>query len=219
MILARSELTSRYQIIERKDYFLVFNTKYESMHALGPWIALPLDKLPKEVIEKLIKRLPELPLLTSENLGKRIGNINEDYPVEISIPVLFACQIGGLILLVLGGLGMSWKIYKTRRELQGSLAMFVKGDNKGKDFQKLISTLMNVYTGITPKTAPTTSTSAVTPGTPSSQKAAGLHTTPIKKIKKDHQEKQIEKAIMSVLKKGSEVKKLGKFYKKQQTKL
>ena len=59
MIPARSELTSRYQIIERKDYFLIFNTKYESMHALGPWVALPLDKLPEEVIEKLIKRLPE----------------------------------------------------------------------------------------------------------------------------------------------------------------
>ena len=78
MIPARSELTSRYQIIERKDYFLIFNTKYESMHALGPWVALPLDKLPEEVIEKLIKRLPELPPLTSENLGKRIGNIDED---------------------------------------------------------------------------------------------------------------------------------------------
>ena len=117
---------------------------------------------------------------------------------------------------------MGWKIYKTRRELQGSLAMFVKGDNKGKDFQKLISTLMNVYTGITPKTAPTPSTSAVTPGTPSSQKAeeaAGLHTSPVKKIQKDDQDKQIEEAIMSVLKKGSEVKKLGKFYKKQQTKM
>ena len=222
MIPARSELTSRYQIIERKDYFLVFNTKYESMHALGPWIALSLHKLPEEVIEKLIKRLPELPPLTSENLGKRIGNIDEDYPVEIPIPVLFACQIGGLILLVLGGLGMGWKIYKTRKELQGSLAMFVKGDNKGKDFQKLISTLMNVYTGITPKAAPTPSTSAVTSGTPSSQKAeeaAGLHTTPAKKPRKDDQEKQIEEAIMSVLKKGSEVKKLGKFYEKQQTKL
>ena len=73
------------------------------MHALGPWIALSLDKLPKEVIEKLIKRLPELPPFTLENLGKRIGDIDEDYPVEIPIPVLFACQIGGLILLVCGG--------------------------------------------------------------------------------------------------------------------
>ena len=148
--------------------------------------------------------------------------MDEDYPVEIPIPVLFACQIGGLILLVLGGLGMGWKIHKTRRELQGSLAMFVKGDNKGKDFQKLISTLMNVYTGITPKTAPTPSTSAVAPGTPSSQnaeEAAGLHTILVKKTKKDDQDKQIEEAIMSVLKKGSEVKKLGKFYEKQQTKL
>ena len=82
---------------------------------------------------------------------------------------------------------------------------------------------MNVYTGITPKAAPTPSTSAVTSGTPSSQKAeeaAGLHTTPAKKPRKDNQkEKQIEEAIMSVLKKGSEVKKLGKFYEKQQTKL
>ena len=192
------------------------------MHALGPWITLPLDKLPKEAIEKLIKRLSELPPLTSENLEKRISNIDEDCPVEIPIPVLFACQIGGLILLVLGGLEMGWKIYKTRRELQGSLVMFVKGDNKGKDFQKLVSTLMNVYTGITPKTAPTPSTSTVTPGTPSAQKAeeaAGLHTTPVKKTKIDNQEKQIEEAIMSVLRKGSEVKKLGKFYEKQQTKL
>ena len=117
---------------------------------------------------------------------------------------------------------MGWKIYKTRRELQGSLAMFVRGDNKGKDFQKLISTLMNVYTGMTSKTAPTSSTSAVTPGTPSSKKAeqaAEFHTSPAKRIKKDDQEKQIEEAIMSVLKKGSEVKKLGKFYEKQQTKM
>ena len=30
------------------------------MHQLGPWIALPLDELPKEVVEKLIKKLPEL---------------------------------------------------------------------------------------------------------------------------------------------------------------
>ena len=43
--------------------------------------------------------------------------------------------------------------------------------------------------------------------------------TPAKKPRKDYQEKQIEEAIMSVLKKESEVKKLGKFYEKQQTKL
>ena len=83
------------------------------------------------------------------------------------------CQIGGLILLLLGGLGMGWKIYKTRRELQGSLAMFVKGDNKGKDFQKLMSTLMNVYTGLpqqpststTPTKTATTTKSGTTPST------------------------------------------------------
>ena len=111
MIPARSELTSRYQIMERKTYFLEFNTKYESMHQLGPWIALPLDKLPKEVVEKLIKKLPELPPMSFEK-DKRIGDIDKDYPIEIPIPVLFACQIGGLILLLLGGMGMGWKIYK-----------------------------------------------------------------------------------------------------------
>ena len=50
--------------------------------------------------------------MSFENLDKRIGDIDEDYPIEIPIPVLFACQIGGLILLLLGGLGMGWKIYK-----------------------------------------------------------------------------------------------------------
>ena len=217
MIPARSEMTSRYQILERKDYFLFFNTKYESMHKLGPWKILPLDKLPKSVIEKLIKRLPELPPLSSENLNKRIDGIDEDYPVEIPIPVLFACQIGGLGLLLLGGIGMGWKVYKTRKELQSSLAMFVKGDNKGKDFQKLMSTLMNVYTGMTQKP----STSKTSPKMPSTQKAELENQPPTKKqkIDKDPDSHQIEEVIMQVLKKGSDVKKFGKYCEKQQSKV
>ena len=38
--------------------------------------------------------------ITSENLGKRIGDIDEDYPVEIPIPVLFACQIESNIISI-----------------------------------------------------------------------------------------------------------------------
>ena len=218
MIPARSELTSRYQIMERKTYFLEFNTKYESMHQLGPWIALPLDELPKEVVEKLIKKLPELPPMSFENLDKRIGDIDEDYPIEIPIPVLFACQIGGLILLLLGGLGMGWKIYKTRRELQSSLAMFVKGDNKGKDFQKLMSTLMNVYTGLPQQ--PSTST---TPSKTATSTKGGTTPSTETEIRTSPEEKgtgqQIEEVILQVLKKGSDVKRLGKYYEKQQSKV
>ena len=219
MIPARSELTSRYQIMERKTYFLEFNTKYESMHQLGPWIALPLDKLPKEVVEKLIKKLPELPPMSFENLDKRIGDIDEDYPIEIPIPVLFACQIGGLILLLLGGMGMGWKIYKTRRELQSSLAMFVKGDNKGKDFQKInvhFDECLYRTTPNSPAQAPHLSKTA----TPTKS-----GTTPSKEpeTKTSSEEKgtgqQIEEVILQVLKKGSDVKRLGKYYEKQQSKV
>ena len=187
------------------------------MHKLGPWKILPLDKLTKAVIEKLIKKLPELPSLSSENWKKRIDSIDEDYPVEIPVEVLFACQIGGLALLLLGGMGMGWKIYKTRRELQTSLAMFVKGDNKGKDFQKLMSTLMNVYTGMTP----TPSTSKTTTETSSTQKAelASQPTEKKPKVNKDPGAQQIEEVIMQVLKKGTDVKKFGKYCEKQQGKV
>ena len=54
--------------------------------------------------------------------------------MEIPIPVLFACHIEGLILLVLGGLGMGWKIYKTRRELQLKKGSEVK--KLGKFYEK-----------------------------------------------------------------------------------
>ncbi|MCG8624446.1 MAG: hypothetical protein MJE68_20940, partial [Proteobacteria bacterium] len=176
------------------------------------------------VVEKLIKKLPELPPMSYENLDKKIGTIDEDYPVEILIPVLFACQIGGMILLVLGGLGMGWKIYQTRRELRSSLSMFVKGGNKGKDFQKLMTTLMNVYTGIPPQPSTskeTASTTApkkkVTITEPEQQKQSSQPS--IKKTGEGKDSTQIEDVIMQVLQKGSDLKKLGKFYEKQQTKV
>ena len=192
------------------------------MHQLGPWQALPLDELPKAVVEKLIKKLPELPPMSYENLDKKIGTIDEDYPVEIPIPVLFACQIGGLVLVVLGGLGMGWKIYQTRKELRGSLSMFVKGDNKAKDFQKLMSTIMNVYTGIPPQ--PSTSKDTASAATskkkvtePEQSKQASQPQN--KKPEGGKDSTQIEEVIMQVLQKGSDLKKLGKFYEKQQAKV
>ena len=87
--------------------------------------------------------------------------------------------------------------------------MFVKGDNKGKDFQKLMSTLMNVYTGMTP----TPSTSKTT-NQPSTTQKAELANQPIEKkpkVDKDPGAQQIEEVIMQVLKKGTDVKKFGKF--------
>ena len=151
-------------------------------------------------------------------MKQRIDSIDEDYPLEIPVPVLFACQIGGLVLLLLGGMGMGWKIYKTRKELQTSLAMFVKGDNKGKDFQKLMSTLMNVYTGMTPKP----STSKATPTSLSTDQKDELAEQPALKkprIDKDPGAQQIEDVILQVLKKGTDVKKFGKYCEKQQSKV
>ena len=219
MIPARSELTSRYQIMERKDYFLEFNTKYESMHVLGPWQNLPFDKLPKEVIDRLVKKLPELPPMSYENLNKRLEAIDEEYPFEIPIPVLFACQIIGFVLILMGALGMGWKIYKTRRELQDSITMLVKGENKGKELQNMLSTFMNVYTGIQPQPS-TSSTPQVPEKTKQStkgEKVPQVSDTTQRQPKKEGTNIQIEEAVLQVLKKGTDIKKLGKFYEKQQT--
>ena len=113
---------------------------------------------------------------------------------------------------------MEWKIYKTRRELQNSLAMFVKGDNKGKDFQKLMSTLMNVYTGLPQQ--PSTST---TPSKTATSTKSGTTPSTETETRTSPEEKgtgqQIEEVILQVLKKGSDVKRLGKYYEKQQSKV
>ena len=113
---------------------------------------------------------------------------------------------------------MGWKIYKTRRELQSSLAMFVKGGNKGKDFQKLMSTLMNVYAGLPqqPSTSPTPSkTAASTKSETTPSTKTETRTSPEEK----GTGQQIEEVILQVLKKGSDVKRLGKYYEKQQSKV
>ena len=137
MIPARSELTSQYQIAERSTYFLEFNTQYESIYNIGPWAVLPFDKIPPEKLDKLIKKLPELPPMTYEHLNKRIELIDEEYPFSVPVPVLFACQITSFCLLILSGIVISWKLYHIRKELRETVKVFLKKGFKGKGSSKI----------------------------------------------------------------------------------
>ena len=215
MIPARSELTSQYQIAERSTYFLEFNTQYESIYNIGPWAALPFDKIPPEKLDKLIKKLPELPPMTYEHLNKRIELIDEEYPFSIPVPVLFACQITSFCLLVLSGIVISWKLYHIRKELRETVKVFLKKGFKGKEAQKLITTLLDLYSGLPRKAiepTPSTSREKTIQEVPETK----LTLTPIEEEKEDN---KIGEVVMEVLKSGTEVKRLGKYYEKRQQKV
>ena len=174
MIPARSELTSQYQIAERTTYFLEFNEQYESIYNMGPWALLPFDKMPKEMLEKVIKRLPELPPMTYEHLNKRIKLIDQKYPFSVPIPVLFACQIVGFCLLVLILIGVCWKIYHIRKELRETAKLILKKGIRGKDSQKLMTTLLDLYSGLPRKAiepVPSTSRGQAIQGEPETKLA------------------------------------------------
>ena len=229
MIPARSELTSQYQLIERKTYFLEFNDEYESVYELGPWIYLPLDNIPEEVLNKMVKKLPELPPMTYEHLNERLQAIDEDYPFSVPVPVLFVSQMVGFGLVVLGGIGVSWKLYKMRGDLQNTVKAMVKGELKGKEGQKILTTLMDVYAGVAPPRSIKASTSTAPMITLPPEKLAiqELPQTSIVPKQREGTIKpkdpaaeaegvQIEEVVMKVLKKGKDVKKLGKYYEKYQ---
>ena len=215
MIPARSELTSQYQIAERTTYFPEFNEQYESVYNIGPWALLPFDEMPKEMLEKVIKRLPELPPMTYEHLNKRIKLIDQKYPFSVPIPVLFACQLVGFSLLILSLIGVCWKIYHIRKELRETAKMILKRGLRGKDSQKLMTTLLDLYSGLPWKAiepAPSTSKGQVTQGKPETK----LTITPCEEEQEPTPENPIGEVVMQVLKSGTEVKKLGKYYEKKQ---
>ena len=232
MIPARSELTSQYQIEDRVSYFLEFNEEYEKIEVMGPWMVLPLDKIPKEQIEKIVKRLPELPPMSYEHLNMRLQAIDEDYPFSVPVPVLFVSQVVGFGLVVLGGIGVSWKMYKMRGDLTNMVKNIVKGEFKGKETQKMLTTLMDVYAGVAPprsiKAPPTTTTQKLTiqeiphasiqSRTAASTSGTTKVTISSEEKKKKTEGEEIEQMVLQVLKKGTDVKKLGKYYEKQQKK-
>ena len=215
MIPARSELTSQYQIAERTTYFLEFNYQYESVYNIGPWALLPFEEMPKKLLDKVVKRLPELPPMTYEHLNKRIKLIDKEYPFTVPIPVLFACQIVGFCLLVLSLVAVCWKIYHIRKELSETAKMVLKKGFRGKDTQKLMTTLLDLYSGLPHKAiepAPSTSKEQIIQSKPETT----LKLAPIEEEVEKNPENPIGEVVMQVLKSGTEVKKLGKYYEKKQ---
>jgi len=118
-------------------------------------------------------------------------------------------------------LGVGWKVYKIRRELQESVKMILKGEMKGKEAQKLLTTMIDVYTGLSPQTK-----RKAIPPTEQPVSSKVIQTLPQATVSPQQMEEgtstpkkddtQIEAVVMEVLKKGSEVRKLGKYYEKQQ---
>ena len=153
--------------------------------------------------------------MTYEHLNKRIELIDEEYPFSIPVPVLFACQITSFCLLVLSGIVISWKLYHIRKELRETVKVFLKKGFKGKKAQKLITTLLDLYSGLPRKAiepTPSTSREKTIQEVPETK----LTLTPIEEEKEDN---KIGEVVMEVLKSGTEVKRLGKYYEKRQQKV
>ena len=86
---------------------------------------------------------------------------------------------------------------------------------KGKEAQKLITTLLDLYSGLPRKAiepTPSTSREKTIQEVPETK----LTLTPIEEEKEDS---KIGEVVMEVLKSGTQVKRLGKYYEKRQQKV
>ena len=180
--------------------FLGINPRVTSCHVLyfiERQALLPFDKMPKEMLEKVIKRLSELPPMTYEHLNKRIKLIDQKYPFTVPISVLFACQIVGFCLLILILIGVCWKIYHTRKELRETAKMILKKGIRGKDSQKLMTTLLDLYSGLPRKAiepVPSTSRGQTIQSKPETK----LTITPFEEEQEPVQENPIGEVVMQV---------------------
>ena len=118
----RSTLTSEINIFEREQYFLNFNSKYQTDSKIGIWAKLKFKLQSREKAKKEVQKWAELQPMTMEYLGQKLDLIDtEKYPLEFPTKALLLMLIV-VTLVILIGLSIAfvkwWKGRKGSKEIK-----------------------------------------------------------------------------------------------------
>ena len=115
-IVAKTEITSNFDIDSRVRFFVSFNTEYQENELIGVWAGISVEYLTKEEVDEVVEQVPEGEPLNFEDIHSTILNL-KGYPYEIK---------QWMILVVLGIMAITvittlvviiWKIYHMRGAL------------------------------------------------------------------------------------------------------
>ena len=121
-IPAKSELTSRNDIIERTSYFLGFNMQYSGITSVGPWDLFEISEWTEQQLKDMVESLPALPPLNYENLNKKFGQLKK-YPLEIPVAIIAITLVISTLIMVVALIIIGLVIFRQRGNLRDLLPL------------------------------------------------------------------------------------------------
>ena len=117
-IPAKSELTATLQLITRSQFFLEYNFNYTNVSNFLVWYKLDFAKLTNEEIKTLKAKVLKLPTMSMEMFDNVLENIDENYPLLLSLTLILAL-LGSMGVCVIA-LGIIFIWYKRKASLTSS---------------------------------------------------------------------------------------------------
>ena len=144
-IPAKMELTSQNDIAERTTYFLDYNVHYQKMQEVGPWTFFKIDEFTERKLRDMVEVLPTLPPMNSENLNKRIGEL-DDYPLEIPVAIIAIVLAVSTIFLVATLMVYAYIIFRLRKNIKilFPMAKLLTGQATGSEAQEINRVLLSL---------------------------------------------------------------------------
>ena len=150
-ILAKSELTSQNDIVERTNYFLEFNMQYTGITRIGPWDLFQISDWEKQELKDMVAILPTLPPLNYENLNKRIGKLKE-YPLKIPVAIIAIVLVVSTLFMVVTLIIIALVICKLRGNLRvllpiGKIMIGKANSSETNQVRQALRTLLDLTPG------------------------------------------------------------------------
>ena len=147
-IVAKTEITSSFNIDSRVRFFISFNTEYQDNKLIGLWVEIPVGYLTKKELSDVVEQLPEREPLKFDDIQNTILQLKE-YPYEIKQWMILTAIGVMAITLTITLVIIIWKVYHMRGALGQTGEIFTIIKNKynlsglleaGKAAQKLQTT-------------------------------------------------------------------------------
>ena len=115
-IVAKTEITSNFNIDSRVRFFISFNAEYQENELTGVWIGIPVGYLTKEEVEDVVEQLPQREPLNFEDIHSTILKLKH-YPYEMKQWMILVVLGIMAIIIVATLVIIIWKVYHMRLTL------------------------------------------------------------------------------------------------------
>ena len=117
-IPAKSELTATLQSMTRSQFFLEYNFNYTNVSNVLVWYKSDFAKLTNEEIKTLKAKVLKLPTMSMEIFDNVLENIDENYPLLLSLTLILALLVFVGIGIIAIGIIFIW--YRRKASLTSS---------------------------------------------------------------------------------------------------